>query len=1169
MSAPETQIDLTPQSYLEHLHSAGFVHLRVHSAYSLLEGALKIPRLADLCVQTRMPALAITDRNNLFGALEFSQILAKNGVQPIIGCTLAVDFGDTGGRSLKGGAGPLEFPFLVLLVKDAGGYASLLKLTSHAFLQVEGHETSHVTIDDLKTHSRGLIALTGGPEGPVDEALGAHQDELAKARLEALQQIFGSSLYVELQRHGISARRDIEAGLLELAYDRELPVVATNQAFFEKGEDYEAHDALICIAGGQVVAAAERRRLTDQHYFKTAGEMMEIFSDLPEALESTLEIAGRCAFRPQVVDRPTLPKFGSQDEEAELRAQAKEGLDKRLEIHGCAPGKKPEEYYSQLAHELDIIVGMDFPGYFLIVADFIKWAKEHAIPVGPGRGSGAGSIVAWALTITDLDPLRFGLLFERFLNPERVSMPDFDIDFCQERRDEVITYVQDKYGADHVAQIITFGKLQARAVLRDVGRVLQIPYHQVDQICKMIPNNPADPVTLTEAISSEERIREAREADENVARMLKIGVKLEGLYRHASTHAAGLVIGDQPLDEIVPLYRDPRSTMPVTQFNMKWVEPAGLVKFDFLGLKTLTVIDKACQLLAQRGIHVDPAQIPFEDEPTYKMMAHGDTTGVFQFESAGMRDLLRKAVPTVFEDLIAIVALFRPGPMENIPKYLDCKHGREAPEDLHEMIEPVVADTYGVIIYQEQVMQIAQVLSGYSLGEADLLRRAMGKKIKSEMQAQRKRFVDGALANGVDKARAEYIFDMVDKFAGYGFNKSHSAAYALVAYQTAWLKANYPVEFLAASMTLDLNNTDKLALFKQEAENLGIEVVPPCINRSQVEFSVRDGKIIYAFAAIRNVGRQAALSIVEARQADGPFRDLSNLAARLEPRFVNKRALENMSRAGVFDVFEPNRAQVHGGLEMILGAAGRAADNRIRGQNDLFGDPDKVSETSFALPERPAWTPAERLAHEFDAIGFYLSGHPLDAYAPDLRRLDIPFYRAFGVLVREKGHGAGQLAGTVSWRKERKAAKSGNRYAFVGFSDPTGQYEAIIFGDELQQYQDLLTPGNAVLLRVEANLEDDDIKLRLLSIKALDAATIKKNTKIQVFMRSADPLKGLKTKLDKVTDPNGGSGNVSIILLLDNGACEVEMSLPGTYRITTDIISAIKEAPGIVAVERR
>jgi DNA polymerase-3 subunit alpha len=650
--------------------------------------------------------------------------------------------------------------------------------------------------------------------------------------------------------------------------------------------------------------------------------------------------------------------------------------------------------------------------------------------------------------------------------------------------------------------------------------------------------------------------------------MLNYAGQLEGLLRNASTHAAGVVIGDRPLDELVPLYRDPRSDMPATQFNMKWVEPAGLVKFDFLGLKTLTVIDKACQLLAQRGIHVDPAQIPFEDEPTYKMMAHGDTTGVFQFESAGMRDLLRKAVPTVFEDLIAIVALFRPGPMENIPKYLDCKHGREAPEDLHKMIEPVVADTYGVIIYQEQVMQIAQVLSGYSLGEADLLRRAMGKKIKAEMQAQRKRFVDGALANGVDKARAEYIFDMVDKFAGYGFNKSHSAAYALVAYQTAWLKANYPVEFLAASMTLDLNNTDKLALFKQEADNLGIEVVPPCINRSEVEFSVKDGKIIYAFTAIRNVGRQAAISIVEAREADGPFKDLSNLAARLEPRHVNKRALENMSRAGVFDVFEANRAKIHGGLEMILGAAGRAADNRVRGQNDLFSDPDNVSETSFVLPERPAWTPAERLAHEFDAIGFYLSGHPLDAYGPDLRALDIPFYKAFGVMVREKGHGAGQLAGTVTYRKERKSAKSGNRYAFVGFSDPTGQYEAIIFGDELQQYQDLLVPGRAVLLRVEANLEDDDIKLRLLSIKELDAATIKRDTHIQVFMREAEPLAGLKSKLDRVAGNGGGPGNVSIVLLLDEGACEVEINLPGSYQITTDIISAIKESPGIVAVER-
>ncbi len=1155
------------QNYPKNLLKAGFVHLRVHSAYSLLEGALKISRLAELCSERQMPALAITDRNNLFGALEFSQTMAKSGIQPIIGCTLAVDFGDAPAGNQQGShAGYPDFPFLAILAKNSQGYANIMKLSSHAFLAIEGAETPHIPLSELAKFSEGLICLTGGPEGPVNEALAAGQNDLAKERLEKLEKFFGDRLYVELQRHGAPDEQITEPGLLNLAYDMKLPIVATNQAFFEKADDYEAHDALICIAQGQLVANSDRYRLSEQHSFKSSEEMINLFNDLPEAIENTLIISGRCSYRPQIVKRPVLPGFGIKDEKSELRSQSIAGLAARLEVHGCAPGKTAGDYETQLEHELGIIIDMDFPGYFLIVADFIKWAKEKNIPVGPGRGSGAGSVVAWALTITDLDPLRFGLLFERFLNPERVSMPDFDIDFCQERRDEVFSYVQDKYGHAQVAQIITFGKLQARAVLRDVGRVLQVPYSRVDQLCKMVPNNPAAPVSLPEAIAGEARLREARDEDENIARMLKIGVKLEGLYRHASTHAAGLVIGDQPLEETVPLYRDPRSDMPVTQFNMKWVEPAGLVKFDFLGLKTLTVIDRACRLLARRGIEVRPEQIPFEDKPTYEMLARGDTIGVFQFESAGMRDLLRKAVPGVFEDLIAIVALFRPGPMENIPKYLDCKHGREEPESLHKMIEPVVADTYGVIIYQEQVMQIAQVLSGYSLGEADLLRRAMGKKIKSEMQAQRTRFVEGALANGVDKSRAEYIFDMVDKFAGYGFNKSHSAAYALVAYHTAWLKANYPVEFLAASMTLDLNNTDKLSLFKQEAEILGIKVVPPCVNRSEAEFSVKDGEIIYALAAIRNVGRQAAISIVTTRKTDGPFKSMADMASRLEPRHVNRRALENMARAGAFDALEPNRARIHGALEMILAAAGRAADNRSKGQNDLFSDPDNVDAPLFSLPERTAWSPSERLAEEFEAIGFYLSGHPLDSFAADLKRLEIPFFKAFQMQIREKGKGAGQLAGTVTYRKERKSTKTGNRYAFAGFSDPTAQYEAIVFSDILDQYQDLLTPGKAVLLRVEAELEGDEVKLRLNSLKALDEAAFRKNAQIRVFMRDATPLSGLAKRLKSATENSNGSGIVNVILLLDEGQREVELRLPGCYLVSPEIIGAIKETPGIVEV---
>ncbi len=1156
--------DLLPEEHLAAAAKAGFIHLRVHSSYSLLEGALKTPRLVALCKQHNMPALAITDRNNLFGALEFSELMAKAGIQPIIGCTLAVDIGEREGPGHQKGGGLETYPSLALIAQNEKGYAGLMKLTSSAFLDVEPGQTPHIGVDLLARHADGLIVLTGGPEGPVNEALVNKQPGLARQHLQILYETFGDRLYVELQRHGTDAEQEAEPGLIELAYDMGLPLVATNQAFFENQEDYEAHDALICIAEGAVVAQSDRRRLTEQHNFKSVDDMDALFADLPEAIVNTTEIATRCSFRPKVVDRPTLPRFGVKDEADEMRRQAEAGLKARLELHGCAEGQTPEDYESQLKHELDIIENMDFPGYFLIVADFIKWSKEQGIPVGPGRGSGAGSVVAWALTITDLDPLRFGLLFERFLNPERVSMPDFDIDFCQERRDEVFVYVQEKYGHDQVAQIITFGKLQARAVLRDVGRVLQIPYGKVDSLCKMVPNNPANPVSLPEAIEGEPRLQEARQDDETVARLLHIGVKLEGLYRHASTHAAGLVIGDCALSETIPLYRDPRSSMPVTQFNMKWVEPAGLVKFDFLGLKTLTVIDKACQLLRPRGIEVEPARIPFEDPPTYEMLARGDTIGVFQFESAGMRDLMRKAVPTVFEDLIAIVALFRPGPMENIPKYLACKHGREQPEELHEMIRPVVADTYGVIIYQEQVMQIAQVLSGYSLGEADLLRRAMGKKIKSEMEAQRVRFVEGAVANGVKAARADYIFDLVDKFAGYGFNKSHSAAYALVAYHTAWLKANHPVEFLAASMTLDLANTDKLSMFRQEAGRLGIEVLPPDVNHSGVEFTVHDGKIVYALAAIRNVGRAAAQSIVDSREQDGKYKDLPDLASRLNPRHVNRRSLENLARAGVFDSLEPNRAQIFKALDIILGAAGRAAANRSIGQNDLFGSGSASSEPSLVIPTARAWTPMERLTEEFGAIGFYLSGHPLDSYAADLANMDVAFWEDFKVLVREKGYGAGRLAGIVTNRKERKSAKSGNAYAFAGFTDPTGQYEAIVFSDTLTECRAQLEPGMSVVVRVEADVADEDIKLRIQGVRPLDEVMQQHATGWRIVMDSTGAAKEMKSRLEPV-EGNGARGDdIVVALRLPGKIREVELKLSGRYSVTPDLAGAIRELPGVL-----
>ena len=871
-----------------------FVHLHVHSNYSLLEGALTIPRLAELAKADHQPALALTDTDNMFGALEFSEKLASSGIQPIVGCALAIDFGDTDHGQRNPNAAP-ERTRIVLLAAREAGYRSLMRLSSRAFLDSPPHEPPRLKLAWLEGETDGIIALTGGPGGPLDGGNRRRPKPSRRRPARCAAGAFGDRLYVELQRHGTASEKRNEPVLIDLAYGKGIPLVATNEPYFATAQDHEAHDALICIAEGRLLAESDRRQLNAEHRFKSRAEMAALFADLPEALASTVEIAERCSFRPRT-HQPILPRFSVVggavvDEAAELRKRAEEGLAQRLTTAGVAPGHTQDEYRERLDFELGVIAGMKYPGYFLIVADFIQWAKAQGIPVGPGRGSGAGSLVSYALTITDLDPIRFGLLFERFLNPERVSMPDFDVDFCQDRRDEVIRYVQERYGRDQVAQIITFGTLQARGVLRDVGRVLQMPYGQVDKLCKLVPQNPASPVTLVQAIDGEPKLQAERDADPVVKRAFSIALKLEGLTRHASTHAAGIVIGDRPLTELVPLYRDPKSDMPVTQFNMKWVEQAGLVKFDFLGLKTLTVLDVACKLVRRRGIDIDLGQIPLDDKNTYDLLARAEAVGVFQLESAGMRRALLDMRPDRFEDIIALVALYRPGPMANIPTYCARKHGMEHPDYIHPKLEPILKETFGVIIYQEQVMQAAQILAGYSLGQADLLRRAMGKKIRKEMQAQRKDFVAGSIERGVERYQADAIFDLLERFAEYGFNKSHAAAYALVAYQTAYMKANFPVEFLAASMTLDMGNTDKLAEFKAEAERLGIRVDPPSINRSSVAFEVEGNTIIYALAALKGVGKQAVEAIIAAR-GERKFADLADFADRINPRAVNKRVLE-------------------------------------------------------------------------------------------------------------------------------------------------------------------------------------------------------------------------------------------------------------------------------------
>lgn len=1162
---------IRPMSTSQTRGAATFIHLKVHSAYSLLEGALPIGKLSKLAVGYGFPAMGLTDTNNLFGALEFSDKLWTDGVQPVTGCSIDIDFGDmheaessqlhTSNAPRARSAGRIA-----LFAMNASGYANLMRLSKSLYFDAQPGEPLHIDVARLEECAAGLIALTGGPDGPIDSALRDGQAERAEERLKSLEKIFGNRLYVELQRHGLEAEARVEPLLLRLAYQRKLPVVAANECYFAARSDYDAHDALLCIAEGRYVVEDNRRRATPEHYMKSADEMAALFADLPEALANTIEIALRCAFRPEG-RKPILPRFVATDdsmselenfrlEAAELKRQAKAGLKERLKATGTAPGFSVEDYDKRLAYEVDVITQMKFPGYFLIVADFIKWAKSNDVPVGPGRGSGAGSLVAYALTITDLDPLQFGLLFERFLNPERISMPDFDIDFCQDKRDRVIQYVQQKYGFDRVAQIITHGKLQARAVLRDVGRVLQMPYGQVDRLCKLVPNNPASPVTLRQAIDGEPKLQEARDSEPIVARLLEIAEKLEGLYRHASTHAAGMVIGDRPLEELVPLYRDPKSNFPVTQFNFKMVEAAGLVKFDFLGLKTLTVLEKAVKLIKQgRGLDCDLARLPLDDKKTYELLAKADCAGVFQLESTGMRESLKRLKPDRFEDIIAMVALYRPGPMDNIPAYINRKHGEEPVDCLHPMLEGILKETYGVIIYQEQVIQIAQVMGGYTLGQADLLRRAMGKKDKAEMAAQQARFVEGAVKNGVKQGDAVYIFELVDKFAGYGFNKSHAAAYALVSYHTAYLKANFCEEFFAASMTLDMGNTDKLAMFAGEARKSGIAVLPPCINQSGVDFGAeppksgaKRGAVRYSLAALKNIGAGAVEAIVQTREKDGSFKSLGDIANRLDAKALNKRGLETLAKGGAFDALHSDRARVAANADTILALAQRRADNAAQGMSDLFGGGGNAPD--LVLRETEAWTPMEKLAAEFEAIGFYLSGHPLDTYSRVLNKLGIKTYTEFEAATL-KGVTAARLAGIVISARERRSQK-GNKFAFAMFSDMTGQFEAVIFSDTLAQSRDVLEPGTPVLIGVEAERDGETLKMRVQSLEALDkaAANVPRNVELELDARALTSGKGRLPDARGYLKPSTRGGEIKFRMTLSDRGQEVKFVLPGKFDVT-------------------
>jgi DNA polymerase-3 subunit alpha len=1123
----------------------------------MLEGAMEPKTIAARAATLGFPAIALTDRNGLYGAMPFSEACIGKGVQPVIGAMLGV------GRPPELG-GEARIDWLVLLAKDDRGYANLCKLVSAAHLDRPLEQEPHVPFAKLEGLNDGLIALTAGGEGALVRLLADGQRDKAEAYCARLQALFGGRLYLEVSRRGEGLEEASEEALIDLAYARDLPLVATNPAAYVDPAYHAAHDAMLCIAQSAYVESAERATSSPDAWLKDGAAMAELFADLPEALANTVVIAQRCAVAAPK-RRPILPRLG-EDEDEQLRRDARAGLEARLAGRSEADR---QTYAERLDYELEIIINMGFAGYFLIVADFIKWAKANDIPVGPGRGSGAGSVVAWALTITDLDPIALGLLFERFLNPERVSRPDFDIDFCETHRDKVIAYVQQKYGRDRVAQIITFGRLKARAVLKDTGRVLQMPYGQVDRLAKLIPNHPTDPWTLERSLNGVSEVAAEYRDHKDVKRLFDLAMKLEGLPRHASTHAAGVVIGDRPLDELVPLYRDPRSDMPVTQFDMKYVEAAGLVKFDFLGLKTLSVLRESRRLLAEQGVEVDFDALPWDDPAVYELLQRGDAVGIFQLESEGMRRTLAAVRPTGFGDIVALVALYRPGPMDNIPMFGDRKNGRAPIEYPHPLLEGILAETYGIFVYQEQVMQAAQVLAGYSLGGADLLRRAMGKKIQSEMDAQRAIFVEGcAKTNQIPAAKANELFDLIDKFAGYGFNKSHAAGYALIAYQTAWLKAHHPAEFFAASMSFDMALTDKLGVFVEDMRRSGIGCLPPDINASDAHFTVENGPeghcVRYALGALKGVGEKAMEALVAERTRGGPFASLEDFAARIDPRLLNRRQLESLAGAGAFDSVKPDRAAVYGAAETILAHAASAQDQRESGQAGLFGV-NSAEAAPIRLPRDASWTIAQRMAAERDAFGFYFSAHPVDAQRHLLAAHKVRTFAELSEIRVAEGERAGAtMAALIEGVRWRVSAK-GRRYMIASLSDRSGQFEATVFDEEPSTALETAAKSGACgLLTVELDRRpgDDTPRVTIKRFQLLDALAKKTRLQMTVRLSEASMIERIAREL-----ASAKSGNGLVRLIMPIAVGEATLVAGRDYALDGELASRIERITGEGSVD--
>ncbi|MDE2303435.1 MAG: DNA polymerase III subunit alpha [Sphingomonadales bacterium] len=1139
-----------------------FVPLRVLSSYSMLEGAIDPKAIAQLARDRGFPAIAVCDRNGLYSVPAFASACKDKGIQPLIGALLGV--ARPGAlEPPTAGTGPQRIDWLALYAQDETGWRNLCDLVSRAHLDRPLEQEAHVPFAALEGRSAGLIALTGAGEGALARLCAEGRPEAACAYAESLQHLFGDRLYIEIARRGDAIEEAAEEALIALAYARDLPLVATNPAHYADPHFKDAHEAMLCIAHATHIDAADRPRGPAQGFVKSGPMMAELFADLPEATASTLVIAQRCAFAPPR-RKPLLPSLaGDTAGEAAMMAEnARAGLAARLSLYGAIAEEEARAYAERLEFEIDIITRMGFCGYFLIVADFIGWAKAQGIPVGPGRGSGAGSVVAWSLLITDLDPIRLGLLFERFLNPERVSMPDFDIDFCETRRGEVIRYVQEKYGRDRVAQIITFGKLKARAVLRDTGRILQMSYGQVDRLTKLVPNHPTDPWTLPRALNGIAELKREYDGDPEVKRLIDLAMQLEGLPRNSSTHAAGVVIADRPLAELVPLYRDPRSDMPVTQFDMKYVEDTGLIKFDFLGLKTLSVLRKATDMMRRRGVVIDLAALSWDDEDVYRLLQAGDTVGVFQLESEGMRRALASVKPSNFGDIIAIGALYRPGPMDNIPLFGRRKNGLEAIEYPHPKLEGILAETYGIFVYQEQVMQAAQILAGYSLGDADLLRRAMGKKVQAEMDAQRARFIEGCgVHSQIDARRAGELFDLIDKFAGYGFNKSHAAAYALLSYQTAWVKTHYPHEFYAASMCFDMHQSEKLTIFVDDMRRNRLALAGPDLNASEAEFSVEETgeglQVRYALAGIRNVGEKAMEQVVAERAANGRFSSLEDLFRRVPCGAINRRALEGLAGAGAFDSLEANRALVFANADMLLAVADEAERSRNSGQHGLFGGEDHAA-PALRLAAAPSWTRAEQMARERENFGFYFAAHPVEQWHAVASANGA---RSYASLIAAGISGGREMAVIAAMLEgvQRRRTKRGKDFIVAELSDSSGQFSASCFEESLVEPMRKWADEQAcLLLQVELDAPNRDEPPRVTIRGAQPLAEVRSAARMRLDLEvaSAPAFAELAALL-----PPGAAGRGEVVARL--AGQEVELLLGRDFALDGDLAERIAGVDGV------